>query len=219
MGTEKIKLMIVDDHPVISDGLKILLSDVKNIDVAATASNGKEALTVLKTKAVDVILLDIDMPVMNGIDAAPLILSAHPKIKIIALTSYSEKTLIKKMSDAGASGYLLKNVKKEEIVTAIQNVFKGEKYFGGEVAIHLAKNDAAEMLSNTVQHELTKLLSEREMEVLQLIANGFSNNAIAEKLFVSPKTVDNHRTTIMRKLNVHNVAGLVRIAIQNKLAE
>lgn len=216
---EKIKVMIVDDHPVITEGMQLLLSDVATIRVAATASSGREALFLLHKTEVDVVLLDVEMPMMNGIDAAREIKASFPKIKIIALTSYSEKALIQKMISVGASGYVLKNVTKEKIINAIYAVVKGEQHYSDEIAVALAKHDASEILSSHVQQDISKILTGREVITLKLIAQGLTNAEIAGKLFVSPKTVDNHRTNIMRKLDIHNVAGLIRFAFQNKLAE
>lgn len=213
-----IKIMIVDDHQLIVDGLKSLLSGEKNIRIVAEASNGKEALRQLETEEVDVILMDIEMPVMNGCDATRAIISEYPYIKIIALTSFDERSIISKMLNAGASGYLLKNIKKEILLEAIETVVKGEPYYSSEISIIMEKPTAEEALAPKNPQALS-VLTDREIEVLKLIVLGISNKEAAEKLFVSPKTIDVHRTNIMRKLDIHNLAGLVKLALENHLLD
>lgn len=219
MKEKTIKIMIVDDHLILINGIKSLLENVKNIIVVAEAGNGKEALEVLKTKDVDVVLLDIEMPVMNGLEAARIITEEYPGTNILTLTSFGEKAIVKKMMEAGAKGYVLKNITKDILIEAIITVSKGEEYLSSETELTLLKTKTEEIISSPKRNTSADILTKRETEILRLIAEGFSNNEIAPKLFISEKTVKAHRENIMGKLKVHNVAGLVRFAIENGLTD
>ena len=219
MKTNAIKILIVDDHQLIIDGLKSLLANENNMAIVAEANNGKEAVEIMSKISVDIVLMDVEMPVMNGWDATKIIVSLYPKIKVIALTTFSEKAIVKKMLSAGASGYILKNIKKEILIEAIVAVHNGEKYLSSEISLALLKPSAEEVIKPHKQPSSLHLLSAREIEILKLIAEGLSNNEIGEKLFISPKTVKAHRENIMQKLDLHNVVGLVRYAIDNGLIE
>ncbi len=219
MGTKRIQLMIVDDHQIVIDGIKSSLEEYADIIIIAEALNGKEALDKLARQQADVVLMDVDMPVMNGYETTCEILNRYPKVKIITLTMFNEKSLINKMLDAGVSGYLLKSVGKEELYRAIKQVYDNKQYLGGDIALSIAKPEYKDILSK--QNKITPItpLSTREIEILRFIAQGLSNTEISQKLFISSRTVDNHRTNIMKKLNVHNIAGIIRYAIQNNIIE
>lgn len=209
---KEIRLLLVDDHQVITDGLKSLLNNQPGIRVSATASNGKEALEVVRILGIDLVLMDIDMPVMNGLDATKLIKSTANPPKVIILSMHSEKGMVEELIETGVDGYLLKNSGKEELVSAIQAVMKGNKYFDSEVTLSLLAKK--EPVSQTMkEYNLTK----RELEILKLIADGFTNKEIGEKLFISHRTVDTHRTNLMRKLGTNNIAGLINFALKNNL--
>ena len=208
-----IKIMIVDDHQIIIDGLKSSLSQIKNFKIVAEANTGKDAIDSLSKISADVILMDVEMPVMNGWDATKIITSTYPDTKIIALTTFNEKAIVKKMISSGASGYILKNIKKETLREAIVSVYNGEQYFSSEISLTLLKSSAEEVIIPQEQTSSVQLLSSREIEILKLIAGGLSNAEIGEKLFISPKTVKVHRENIMKKLDLHNAVGLVRYAI------
>ncbi len=210
---EIIKLIIADDHQIISDGLKALLKSYPEISVLGVASNGKEAVTLSQLFSPDIILMDVDMPIMNGIEATKAIKKDHPKIKIIILTMHNEAGLVKTLIAAGADSYLLKNTDQDELITAIHKVAQGKQYFSSDITATLLSSDNS--VEKTVSHnsELSNLTS-REIEILKLIAMGFSNKEIGEKLFISHRTVDTHRTNLMKKLDVSNIAGLIRFAIQ-----
>lgn len=214
-----IKILLVDDHQIVIDGLKSLLTEIKNIVIVAEANNGKDAVDVLSKTPVDVILMDIEMPVMNGLDSTKIITSRYPQTKVIALTTFSENAIVKKMLNAGASGYILKNIKTETLLEAIITVHSGEKYFSSEISLVLLKPSTEEIILPKKQNSSVNLLSSREIEILKLIAEGLSNIETAEKLFISPKTVKAHRENIMKKLDLHNVVELVRCAIDNGLIE
>ncbi|HBX51531.1 MAG: hypothetical protein A2275_18605 [Bacteroidetes bacterium RIFOXYA12_FULL_35_11] len=211
-----IKVLIADDHQLIIDGIKSLLCGEKNIEIVGEAKDGKQAIEFLKNERVDVILMDIDMPVMNGRDAAQLIAKKYPGIKIIALTMFNEKSLIHEMIKAGATGYLLKNTGKEEILNAIINVYEGRTYFSSEIPLTILKHTSEEILSNTQPANINiNIFTERELQIISFIAQGFTNLEISKKLFISSRTVDTHRTNIMKKLDIHNVAALIKYALKN----
>lgn len=213
-----IKIFLVDDHQLILEGIKSRLAETDHIKIVGEASNGKEAIEQLRKIHPDVILMDIAMPVMNGFDTARMIRAQYPQIKIIALTTYDEKGIIKKMLDAGALGYILKNVKREELLKAIETVMSGNNYFSSEISLALLKPAVEEILP-ALPKQPTVALTRREIEILQQIAMGLTSNEIAQKLFISTNTVDTHRNNIMSKLGVNNIASLIRYAIQNKLIE
>ena len=207
-----VNILLVDDHTIVTDGLKALLDGDTAYVVKGEAANGQIAIEMLRLLKIDLVLMDIDMPVLNGIEATKIIKKEMPDKKIIMLTMHDEKAMIKLMLDIGADGYLLKNSGKAEIVKAINNVMAGEKYYSEEVtSVLLEKKDNKE--SSGILAELT----EREIQIIKLIAEGLSNKEIGEKLFISHRTVDTHRTNLMNKLDLHNVAGIVKFAIVNGL--
>jgi two-component system response regulator NreC len=208
-----IRLLLVDDHKIVLDGIKALLDDLDGFDCVATADNGQKALDLLNVFDVDVVLMDIDMPVMNGIEATKRIKKDFSRLKVISLTQHSERGLVKRLLECGSDGYLLKNIAQDELAAAIRKVVAGEQAFSEEVTMSLARK-AVEKNAQGVEVELT----EREIEILSLIAEGLSSKQIGEKLFISPRTVDTHRTNLMNKLDIHNIAGLIRFALKNGYA-
>lgn len=204
------RILVVDDHAIVSDGLKSLLDGNPNYDVVASCSNGKEALEMLANVKIDIVLMDIDMPEMNGIEATKEIRKRYDELKVIILTMHDEKSMIKMMLDIGADGYLLKNSSKQELEEALRDVQEGKQHLSTQASTILQQKDGE-------GSELLAQLTEREIEILKLISEGFSNKEVGEKLFISHRTVDTHRTNLMQKLDVHNVAGLVRVAIQEGL--
>lgn len=208
----RIKVLLADDHQIILDGLQSLLKNAAEIIVIAEANNGREALHVLELLQPDVVLMDIDMPVMNGIEALKEISRRFPAVKVIILSMHSEKGMIKSLMDLGAQGYLLKSCSQEELFTAIRKVARGKSFFSPDVTLSLLRPDSGE---RDIKDARNELLTDRESEILKLIAAGFSNKEIGEKLFISHRTVDTHRTNIMKKLNVSNIAGLISYAIRH----
>lgn len=208
-----IRLILVDDHRIVLDGLKALLDDIEGFDCVATADNGQKALDLLKVFSIDVVLMDIDMPVMNGMEATRRIKKEYPTVKVISLTQHNERGMVQQLLDCGSDGYLLKNIAQDELTSAIRKVYEGQNVFSSEVTMSLA-GKAVEKNTNGVEVEIT----ERELEILQLIAEGLSSKQIGEKLFISPRTVDTHRTNLMNKLDIHNIAGLIRFALKNGYA-
>lgn len=212
-----IKILVADDHKVFRDGIISILEDVEDITVVAEAGDGREVLDRLKETQPDVILMDITMGDTNGIDTTKLVKAAYPDIKILALSMHSESGYIVKMLEVGASGYLLKDAGKEEMETAIRVVSKGNTYYSQQVSSVIIQH-----LTNPNKPKAPKggvPLTKREIEVLRLIANEYSNPEIAKELFISIRTVDTHRRNLLEKLQAKNTAGLVRYAIKHGVVE
>ena len=203
----RINVLLTDDHQIIIDGLKSLLKNSDEIIVAAEANNGREALRILGLLSIDVVLMDIDMPVMNGIEALKEIRKQFRDVKVIILSMHNEAGMIKSLIDLGANGYLLKSCSQDELIGSIKKVASGQSYFSTDVTLALLKSANSE--------QKNEMLTERETEILKLIAAGFSNKEIGEQLFISHRTVDTHRTNLMKKLDVSNIAGLISYAIKN----
>lgn len=207
---KELNILLVDDHQIIIDGLQALVNSVDGMRVIGDANNGKEAVEILKILDVDVVLMDIDMPVMNGLDATKAIKAKPGKTKVIILSMHCESGMVKELIGIGADGYLLKNASKDELIDAITKVAGGQQYFAADVTLSLLNENKPQP-----QSKLALELTKREREILGLIADGFSNKEIGEKLFISHRTVDTHRTNLMKKLDVNNIAGLIGFAIKN----
>jgi hypothetical protein len=202
-----VKVFIVDDHYMVIEGIRTLLQDQKDIVLMGHASNAESCLSFIQNAAPDVILMDISMPGKNGIDLCKEVRERYPSVFVIGLSTFNQFTYVDDMLRNGASGYLLKNATKQEITEAIHTVAKGKIYMSDE---------AANTLKNASPHE-SPVLTRRENEILRLIAEGLANPQIAEKLFLSISTVDTHRKSLMRKLNIKNTALLVRYAVDQKI--
>lgn len=210
----KIRILLVDDHQLILDGLRSLLEEREQILIAGEAKNGRDALHLLKLLEPDLLLMDIDMPVMNGIDALKEIRKIAPATKVIILSMHEEAGMIRNLMALGANGYLLKSSSQEELLGAIHSVAKGLPYFSQGVTLSLLNTQPGKA---TVPNLQAEALTDRENEILKLISDGFSNKEIGAKLFISHRTVDTHRTNLMKKLNVSNIAGLISYAIKKGL--
>lgn len=204
-----IKVFIVDDHAVVIEGIYSLLQKEKDFEMTGYASNAVNCLQYFSSHTADVILMDISLPDMNGVDLCKLIKKNYPGIMVLALSTFNQGTYIRKMMESGASGYLLKNAGRQEIIEAIKIVVKGKTYLSF---------DAGQALkSGTEQLNSIPPLTKREKEVLAAVAEGLTNMQIAEKLFISVDTVESHRKNLHAKLNVKNTAMLVRFALENDL--
>jgi two-component system response regulator DegU len=209
---KRIKLLLADDHQLVRKGFRALLEELDFVEIIGEAANGKEAINLLRSGAKpDVALLDYEMPVMNGLEATEQIKRDFFGVKVIMLTMLQSKELIQEAAEKGVSGFLFKNASLEELGEAIRRVAKGEQYFTSEVALALLKP------SQNPDAPLLAQLTERETEILRLVAQGFSSTEIGQQLFISPRTVDTHRNNIIQKLGVNGIAGLVRFALQNGL--
>ncbi|HEY9124119.1 MAG TPA: response regulator transcription factor [Bacteroidales bacterium] len=210
-----IRVILADDHALFRNGLKLLLSGQSNIEVVGEASDGIELLKVIEEIRADVVLLDIEMPMMNGIDAAYKALQIDPQLKIISLSMYSEEEYYYKMIEAGVKGFILKNSDISEVVEAIETVYKGNTYFSSDVLYNVVKN----IKTVGLKAEKAANISDRESEVLEQICKGLSNQEIADNLFISRRTVEKHRASLLLKTNTKNTAQLIMYAIENKLLE
>lgn len=211
----KRKIIIVDDHTLFRNGLRILLNNMEDYQVIAEAANGKQFLDLLETHLPDLVLLDINMPVMDGIEAATIAHEKYPKLKIITLSMYGEEDYYYKMVNAGVKGFVLKNSDIKEVKTALDVVYDGGSFFSSELLQNLVNS----LKSSPKSKEFHAELSEREMEILILICQGLSNQEIGDKLFISKRTVDKHRANILEKSESKNTAQLVVYAIKNRLVE
>lgn len=212
------KILLVDDHRLIRDAIHSYMEDDSEYQVVGEASHGQEAIRILEEREVDVVLMDINMPIMGGLDCTKEIVKRWPHIKVLTLSMMSDNQHIKQMMGAGASGYVLKNCTEKELKKAIKTVFEGDTYYSAEVTevvmTNLMKNNTTKTTSNLV---VDMPLTEREKEVLELIIKEFTNNEIADKLFISNRTVDAHKRNLLEKTGAKNIAGLVMYAINNQL--
>jgi DNA-binding NarL/FixJ family response regulator len=210
---EKIKVLVADDHKIVRVGLRGMLNLQADIIVVGEAEDGPGIFEAVSKQVIDVILMDIDMGATNGIDTTRQIKSRYPDIRIIGITMHEEQQQIVAMLQAGASGYLLKNVGPEQLAAAVRSVADGNNYFSPEVSATLLQVFTRAQRPQ----QLNQSLTQRETEVLRLIAQEFSNQEIADKLFISVRTVDTHRRNILDKIQAKNTAGMVKYAIQHQL--
>jgi len=210
MHTKPISVLIVDDHPMVIEGLKTLLNDYQTVSVKTHFTNGKDTLQFLEKENIDVILLDVNLPDINGVEMVKLIINKRATIKILGLSTYSEPSIINQMIKNGVKGYLLKNATGDELAEAISQVYNGHFFFGSEIQKILADSVVQDSKD-------TPKLTRREKHILTLIADGKTTNTIADELFISPLTVETHRRNLMQKLEVSNAASLIRVAVEKKL--
>lgn len=203
-----IRVVLCDDHRIVTDGLRELLGAFPDIEVAGIASGGEEAAYLLRHLNVDVLLTDLDMPGMDGAALTALVKREHPAVRVVVLSMHEEPAMVKRLMELGADGYLLKSAGRDEVVLALRSVHAGRRHFSSGLLEAMMRPTSSVQVNGPL-----KDLSEREIEVLAALAEGLGNKEIGERLFISPRTVDTHRTNLMRKLGVHNVAGLVRMAI------
>jgi DNA-binding NarL/FixJ family response regulator len=201
-----IKLLIADDHKILLDGILSLLRSERSFEVAGTAGNGYEVMELVNKNDYDVCLLDINMPGMDGMEAAKLIKASKPDIKIIMLTTYNDREIISELIHIGVSGYLLKNSDKFELVEAINRVMSGRYYFSAEVEEIIMQGVAEKKNTETI------VLTDREIEIVKLLGKEYTNDKIATELHISYRTVETHRKNIMQKTKSHNLAGLLKHA-------
>jgi two-component system response regulator NreC len=210
-----IRIILAEDHKITREGLVNMLKNQRNMQVIGEAQNGREAVQLAIDLSPDLVIMDVTMPNLNGIDATRVITSNSNAVKVIALSMYSDKQFVQGMMQAGASGYLLKDCAFDELVNAIRVVYAGETYLSPGIA-GIVVQDYVKKLSNSASSAGT-LLTKREREVLQLISEGKSTKLIATQLDVSIKTVETHRRQMMEKLGIRNVAGLTKYAIREGL--
>lgn len=210
-----IRLIIADDHSIIRDGLKALLNESGRMEIVGEAADGLEVMEILKEKEANLVIMDVSMPRCNGLEATRMIAATYPDVKVIVLTMHDQSDSVKAMVEAGAWGYLLKDSNKAEFIQAIETVSGGRKYFNNKVLDMLLMNSE----NNKQESQETSILTIREKEVLKLIAEGLSSQEIAEKLFLSIKTVNAHRRNLIQKLDAKNAAALVRYAVKHGIID
>jgi two-component system response regulator NreC len=210
-----IKIILADDHQIVRQGLRTLLTAEPDMKIVGEADNGRAALRLAQELAPQVVIMDVSMPDLNGIEATRQILADHPGIKVIALSMHSDSLFVLNMLKSGASGYLLKDCALEELVKAIRTVVRQKTYLSPGVSDILIKDFATTWSDNS--SSAFSILTTREREVLQLMAEGRTTNQIADQLCVSVKTVEAHRKQVMNKLGIHSVAELTKYAIRQGL--
>ena len=212
---EKIKILVVDDHEIFRNGLVMIINKLKYAKVVAEAANGLEFLNLLGEQQPDLVFIDIEMPVMNGIEATRKALEMQPGLKMIALSMFGEDAYLHQMIDAGVSGFLLKNINKEGLDRAIRCVMEGKSYYSEELMAIFARKYVEPAGKQDPEAELTK----RELEVLQLIAEGLTDQEIADKIFLSIRTINWHRANLISKTGSKNTVNLITYAIKNNLVK
>jgi two-component system, NarL family, response regulator NreC len=210
---QKIKVLIVDDHTLVRDGIRALLALVADTKVVGEAANGKEALEMVKKLAPDVVLMDLAMPIMSGLEATRRIRKRFPETKVLALTQYEDKEYIIPTIEAGARGFVSKMAAFSELASAIQSVHQGGSFLSPVAAAALVE-ECQQKVATEHEKDSYQHLTDREREMLKLVAEGYTAKEIADMLVVSLRTVETHKTHLMKKLNIHNKAELIRFAIR-----
>ncbi len=210
---QPIRVLLAEDHTIVRQGLRLLLESQPDLSVVGEADNGETAVTLVEELQPSVAVLDLAMPKCNGIDALPLLLQASPNTRVLVLSMHDEPEYVRPAIRAGAQGYLLKGADMSDLVKAVRSLAEGHSFFSPSIASYLVQ-DRQPSTSEDNNYPLTP----REAEILQWIAEGYTSPQIAQRLSISHRTVDTHRTRIMQKLNIHNIAGLVKYALRNGLA-
>ena len=210
----KIRVLVVDDHTILRDGLCALLTATGDIEVVGEAANGRDALNMIGELQPDIVLMDIHMPIMSGLEATRFIRNEYPLVKVIALTQYEDKEYVFPMIEAGAQGFISKTSASSELGSGIRSVYQGDSYLSPAIAKLLVED---RQLGNTTSNKGNSYhqLTNREKEILKLTAEGHTVREIADKLIISPKTVEGHKTNMMSKLNLHSTAELIKYALRN----
>lgn len=213
------KILIVDDHKLFREGLNFVLSQIEGFEVVGEAPNGKEFLDMIDQMEPDVVLMDISIPGLDGIEATSRAIAKHPDLKVIALTMFCDEEYYYKMIQAGVSGYILKESGKDELANAINTVLRGENYFSQKLLrnIIINLNQVKSFKGATLKQEIK--LTPRETEILKLICQGLSNTEISEKISLSLRTVEGHKSNLINKTGVRNSVSLVMYALKNNLVE
>ncbi|HEX8329388.1 MAG TPA: response regulator transcription factor [Hymenobacter sp.] len=213
-----IRIFLVDDHPIVRDGIRSLLVQEPGLEVVGTAGNGQELLDQLPDTPADLVLMDINMPVLDGYATTARLREEHPDVRVLALSMLAEEHYVGRMLEAGARGYVLKSASKDEIIHGIRQVMEGRMFLCTEIGLAMLRKVLDwNTVSVNAEPKKTELLSKREREVLQLIAEGLTNAEIAEQLFTSKRTVETHRQNLLEKTHAKNTAALVKLALADGL--
>lgn len=215
---EKIKVLIADDHQLFAKLISTLLISAKGVDIVGIAPDGEKAIEIIENGNVDILLLDINMPKMDGLQTMKRLVERHPNLKIIILSSHNEAWLIQKTLKSGASGYLTKSAEDQEVLEAIMTVHKGGSYCSKDSLQSIVDN-ITNKKPEIDQSDLYKSLTKREKEVLQLITKEYNSNEIGDRLNISSRTVETHRKNILQKLGVKNTVGLMKVAMKANLID
>lgn len=213
------KILIADDHAMFADGISSILNTEKNINVVGQCLNGPSVIDYLKENDVDILLLDVNLPGMSGIDVCKHVTANYPNTKVIAISMFNEESFVSEILNNGAKGYVLKNTGRQELLKAINTVLSGKSYFSDDVTQTIMKGLMNQRTGSTPTKKELPKISRREKEVLELIVQEHTTQEIANKLFISLKTVESHRSNLLAKMNARNTAGLVRIAMENNLID
>lgn len=212
----KIKVIIADDHEILRYGISTFLKSIKDVEVVGEASTGEECLDLFKKEQPDVTILDISMPDKDGIETTQAIREINPEARILILSMHIDKNILQQVLEAGIDGYLIKNTEKSDLLQGIRSIAKGQQVFSDSISRLITSTFIKRGNGNSPDPD-KKNITRREREVLELIVQGYTSQAIAEELFISPRTVDTHRSNIMQKLEINNTAGLVRYALEHDL--
>lgn len=215
---QKIRVLVVDDHTIVRDGICALLALAGDIEVVGEAANGRDALEMVKKLSPDVVLMDIAMPIMNGVEATRRIKKEFPDVKVLALTQHDDKEFVYPLLEAGARGFLSKAAASSELTSAIRYVHQGESFLSPSVA-KLMIEDYQQGATVRERNDPYEQLTDREREILKLIAEGYTTQEIASMLVISPKTVEGHKSSLMAKLDIHSRIDLVKYAVRKGLIE
>lgn len=213
------KIILVDDHKLFRDGLKFVINQIDGMEVIAEASNGLEFLELLEENKPDLVLMDISMPELDGVQATRQAIEKYPNIKILVISMYCDEEYYYQMIQAGVMGFVLKESGKNELENAITAILSGENYFSQKLLKEIIVNINSPLKSKKPQVTLDNNLTKRELEVLQCIVEGLSNSQIAEKLYISIRTVEGHKSNLINKTGVKNTISLVMYALKHKLVE
>ncbi len=216
---KKAKILIADDHQMVRKGIATLLSDTPELTIIGEAKTGREVLNFLEQNETDVVLMDITMPEMNGIEATKQISAQYDNVKVLAISMYDEYDYIQSILKAGAFGYILKDADKEELLIAIRKLLQGKNYYSDKVLAKITSKVAYERKAEEGKIAYEPTLTKRELEVIGLVAKEYTNQEIADMLNVSHRTVDTHKRNLLKKLKVKNVVGLVKYAFKHNLIE
>jgi len=212
-------ILIADDHAMFADGISSILKNEADIEVVGQCLDGPSVIEFLKANPVDVLLLDVNLPGMSGIDVCKIVTADFKKTKVIAISMFNEESFVTEILNNGAKGYVLKNTGREELLKAINTVLSGKSYFSDDVTETIMKGLMNHRKGGNKEKKEVPKISRREKEVLELIVQEHTTQEIANKLFISLKTVESHRSNLLSKMNARNTAGLVRITMEHKLLE